>query len=127
MKKSSSEPHLSDFLSAGIKPLLPVTDFHLFGDDLKRKKLNLTLRVVEGSTPFQTLKAFITLDDSGKSVYLLPNEGENCLLFSLTDADGIQDLTSCFYNFTSPGLVHEFAGLLELLRSQGEASFPTFR
>lgn len=58
------------------------------------------------------------LDDSDKSVYLFSNEGENGLLFCLTDADGIQDLTSCFYHFTSPRLVHQFARLLELLGTE---------
>lgn len=29
-------PHLADFLSAGLKLYLPVTDFHLFRDDLER-------------------------------------------------------------------------------------------
>lgn len=54
-----------------------------------------------------------------KSVYLLSNEGENGLLFSLTDADGVQDLTSCFLHLTSPWLVLQFARVLELLRAEG--------
>lgn len=86
----------------------------------------MALRLLGGSAPLETntLKVLITLGDSVRGTDLFSNEGENCLLFSLTDADGIQDLTSCFGNFTSPGLVHQFAGLLELLRTQTEALFP---
>lgn len=77
-------------------------------------------RVKERSTwvKTDTLKAYFKLDESDKSVYLLSNEGENCLFFCLTDADGIQDLTSCFHHITSPRLVHQFARVLVLLRAE---------
>ena len=52
------------------------------------------------------------------TVYLLSDEGENCLFFCLTDADGIQDLASCFHHFTVCGHALQFARILILLRAQ---------
>lgn len=66
-----------------------------------------------------TLIAYFMMDEYDKSVYLLSNEGENGLFFCLTDADGIQDLTSCFLHFTSPRLVLQLAWILVLLRVEG--------
>lgn len=58
------------------------------------------------------------------SVYLLPDEGQDCLLFRLTDADGIQDLTSRFLHFTSLWFVLQFARVFILLRAEGNQSRP---
>ena len=63
---------------------------------------------------------YYMLDQSDKSVYLLSNEGENGLFFRLTDADGVQDLTSCFRHFTSlPFRLLQLARVLELLEGEG--------
>lgn len=63
--------------------------------------------------------AHFMLDECDTSAYLLSNEGENGLFFRLTDADGIQDLTSCFRHFTSSRLVLQLAWVLILLKAEG--------
>lgn len=78
---------------------------------------NTTLNTYMTHTP-------LNVGDAGyKNVYLLPDEGENSFLLCLTDADGIQDLTSCFLHLTSPRRVLQFACVLVLLRAEGNYTF----
>lgn len=87
--------------------------------------MSRTVRTNKTVSNTYTTNTCVMLDDCDNSMYLLSNEGENGLLFCLTDADGIQDLTSCFLHLTFPRLVLPFARVLVLLRAEGIQSCPS--
>lgn len=63
---------------------------------------------------------------ANRSVYLLSDKGENCPFFFLTDADGIQDLTSRFLHLTSLREALQLTRVFILSRAGGNQSSVSF-